>query len=346
MFQCSCSTRRLWLDLTRLFRSWLTQVRHGPTNSLYTVVRWDQEAEVLLLTPVVSPSTDRSSSSSSSSSSSNDSAGKQDRARTRWAFEHMVSLVEKSKSTTKVPKATTKDPPETKAEDRGPGTKSAAAAGASSVPASCSNSSSISSGKDVNVDRTSYARRTAKLDSRVEIRRHPNESRGRGLFAVRDLPRGTEVMRVPAAAAVLLSRKRAEACGGCFLSTKEVGSLEACRGCPLRFCAGCKKRGGGAGHTTRMCELTKVLLMICATPTGGRPPDEGNLRLLAEVLVRRGAGEIGDEEWDLLKSLESQDNETRTTSPPPRVLDSCGRLLKQLMGIDVSLEELQAMYRR
>jgi len=126
----------------------LAKVRHRRTDSLYKVVRWDQEGETLLLAPVASPLTDRSGNS-------NDSTGEEG-ARTRWAFERMVSLVEKSQSTS----------------------------------------------KGVNFDPTPFARRAAKLDSRVEIRHHSKRSRGRGLFAARNLPRGTEVMRVPAAVAV------------------------------------------------------------------------------------------------------------------------------------------------
>lgn len=311
-------------------------MRHRPTDSLYTVVRWDREAETLLLVPVASRV--------NSNANSNGSAGKADGARTRWAFERTVSLVETSDSTTKAPKTTTKAAPETRVEG-GPSAKGATAAGAASTPANCSSSSS----KDVYFDPTPFARHFAKLDSRVEIRRHPKRSRDRGLFAVRNVPRGTEVMRVPAAAAVLLSSKRNDSCGGCLLSTKEVGPIEACRKCSLRFCAVCRKRGGdGDGHgRAGSCELTKQLLRICMTPAnGGQRPDEGTLRLMAEVLLRRGAGEVGDEEWDLLESLESQDNENRMMNLAPRVLEECGLLLKELMGLDVPLEDVQAMYRR
>lgn len=209
-----------------------------------------------------------------------------------------------------------------------------------------------SGGKASASDPTPYARRAAKLDRRVEFRRHPKH--GRGLFALRDIPEGTEVMRVPAAAAVLSGREAEGSCAGCFLPIKAMGRLDPCRGCPLRFCARCKKdglkangAGGGAGHNGGTCELTKEFLGMCATtPEGSGPPDEGVLRLVADLLVRRRAGVISDEEWDLVKSLESDDNEARAMSLPPSELQKCARLLKSLVGIDVSHEDLQCLYRR
>lgn len=288
---------------------------YRPTQSLYTVVRWDQDAEVLLLTPAVRPST-----------VSHTTATKERRARTRWVFEKMVDVVEKSTAPTD-----------------GVMTTSATAAG-TAAPTKHSGKAKASTS-----DPNPYARRAAKLDRRVEFsRRHPK--RGRGLFALRDLPAGTEVMRVPAVAAVLSGRGAKDSCAGCFLSMKAVGQLNACQGCPLRFCARCKKEGiggGGVGHNNGTCELTKGFIGIRANNTGGSgSPNEGLLRLVADLLVRRRAGVISDEEWDLLKSLESRENEARTMGLSPSEIQKCARLLKSLVGIDVSHEDFQAMYRR
>lgn len=205
---------------------------------------------------------------------------------------------------------------------------------------------------DVADNPTPYARRAANLDSRVEIRR--DERRGRGLFALRNIPAGTEVMRVPAAAAVSLQGKGS--CSGCLLSTNPVGPLEVCHGCSLSFCASCKNAGTTRGakgarviavvHSSAMCELTKEFFGICATSRGGAGPDNGSLRLLADVLVKRKAGMIDDEEWDLLSSLESHDNKAGSMSLARPGLENCVRLFKRLLDIDISQEDMQAMYRR
>lgn len=277
-------------------------------------MRWDQEAEILLLTPAVRPSTDGLSTAT------------KERPRTLWAFEKMVDAVEKSK-----------------APAEGVATDSAGTAAGTAAPTK-------NRDKAVTLDPTQYARRAAKLDRRVEFQRRPE--RGRGLFALRDIPGGTEVMRAPAAGAVLSGRGAKDSCAGCFLSMKVVGPLGACHGCPLRFCAQCKKygvgeNGGGGGHNGGTCELTKELLGICAANRGGSgSPKEGLLRLVADLFVRRKAGMISDEEWDLVTSLESHENEARAMSLAPRELQKCAILLESLVGIDVSHEELQAMYRR
>ncbi|CAN0046613.1 unnamed protein product [Ectocarpus fasciculatus] len=193
-------------------------------------------------------------------------------------------------------------------------------------------------------DPAPYARRSANLDARVEIRFDPK--RGRGLFALRDIPAGTEVMRVPAAAAVLLDRSKSS-CGGCLLPTDTVGSLKKCHGFPLSFCAGCIKAGtvGGVSgvHSSATRELTKELNTICATSSG---VDKDSLRLAADVFVRRKAGLLDDSEWGFLNSLESHDNEAHTMSLAPAELQKCTRLFKTLVDINISDEEVQAMYRR
>jgi len=94
-----------------------------------------------------------------------------------------------------------------------------------------------------------------------------------------------------------------------------VGRSEACHKCSFRFCAGCRKRGSRSDDHGRAgaCELTKQLPRIRTTPgRGGLRPDEGSLRLLADVrvFVRRGAGELGDEGWDLLESLKPRQRES------------------------------------
>lgn len=299
----------------------------------YTVVRWDQEAELLLLTPTASPSTN------------NVPVGEQ--ARTRWAFENMVDLVEKD-----APKSPSN------AQNLGRSTSDATApalaARTKHMKKTFSDGAPVSIPTIVNFDTTSHVRRAAQLDSRVEIRRCPK--RGRGLFALRNIPKGTEVMRAPATAAVLLSRER-QGCSTCLL--KAVGALEACHVCSLGFCPDCKKYGtcgstkmggdgdsGVFGRKNAMCELTKELLGVCAMHSKGGPPDEGIVRVLADVFIRRKAGMIDDEEWDMLNSLESHDNKDHTMSLPRLELQKCARLFKDLVDIELSDEEIQTMYRR
>lgn len=311
-------------------------------------MRWDQEAELLLLTPAAFPSINSNNSTVAAADNNDVHAG--ERGRTRWTFEHMVDLVEEN-----APKTPSKSQ-NRGGSAKGDTTAAAAAARTKHTHKASSGGAPVLIPTTVNFDPTPHARRAAQLDSRVEIRRHPK--RGRGLFALRDMPAGAEVMRVPAAAAVLLGRER-ERCGGCLLSMNAVGPLEACHGCSLGFCAGCKNYatcggkkvgdGGGGGvvvHSSATCELTKELVGVCATTPKGGPPDEGILRLLADVLIRRKAGMINDEEWDVLNSLESHDNKDRTMSLAPRELQKCARLFKDLVDIDVSDEDIQTMYRR
>lgn len=269
------------------------------------------------------------------------------RARTRWAFENTVELIEK-------------DAPQTPSNAQNPGRSTSDAtapdvvARAKHIKKYFSGGTPVSIPTKANFDTTSHARRAAQLDSRVEIRRRPK--RGRGLFALRDIPKGTDIMRTTATAAVLLSRER-ERCSGCLL--KAAGALEACQVCSLGFCANCKKYAtcggtkiGGDGDSgvfgcrNATCELTKELLGVCATHPKGGPPDEGILRLLADVFIRRKAGMIDDEEWYMLNSLESHDNRDHTISLPPLELHKCARLFKDLVDIDLPDEEIQTMYRR
>lgn len=296
--------------------------------------------------PVASPPAKSSTSTGAAADTNNVPAVK--RARTRWAFEKMVELVDNNS-----PK--TPSHSRNRAEDAKSGAIApAVAAHTKETHKAPSGGAPVSAQTKGNFDPAPHVRRAAQLDSRVEIRRHPK--RGRGLFALRDMPKGTEVMRAPATAAVLLNHEN-HGCGGCLLNA--VGALEACHVCSLRFCVSCKeyatcgstKVGGGGGsgvfgHSKATCELTKELLGVCAINSKGSPPDEGILRLLAAVLLRRKAGTIDDEEWDMLNSLESHDNKAHTMNLAPLELQKCARLFKDLVDVDLLDQDIQTMYRR
>lgn len=77
-----------------------------------------------------------------------------------------------------------------------------------------------------------------------------------------------------------------------------------------------------------------------------RSVDEGTLRLSADILARKRAGEIDDKDWDLLNSLESHDNKAGKIGLGARELQIGVQCFKDAMDMDVSEEDVQTMYRR
>lgn len=312
------------------------------------VVRWDQEDELLLLKPVKFPP---SSSGGASSKRSSDIRRKS--VGTRWAFQKNVVLVERTRPS--------------KATAAAPAPAVAAAAFRSVVDESSATSASSNKRTDTDTpndrvppdgvpgakrmpspaaeyDLTSYARRLSKLDKRVEVRMDPSHlERGRGLFAVRDVPEGTEVMRVRAAGAILPMRTRQLSCCRCFLPLKNGERPKACRRCDVRFCARCVPVAEKDEIHRGTCAFSKSAIELCAVERG---VDEGLLLLSCNILRRRAIGVIDDEEWDVFNSLESDDNEAGTIGLASHALRLCVRLFKDVMDVDVSEEDVQTIYRR
>ncbi|CAN0023879.1 unnamed protein product [Laminaria digitata] len=189
-------------------------------------------------------------------------------------------------------------------------------------------------------DLTEHGRRSAKLDHRFEIRKdrdHPE--RGRGLFAVQRVPEGTEVLRVRAVGAAVAKPFKKKLCGRCFRRAKKFDDLTPCRNCLLPLCDAC--HAGDAGdrpHSTR-CEFGRKSLML-------NPLDEGTLRLSADILARKKAGEIDDEDWGLLNSLGIDNSEDGSTGLDARELQKAVNMFKDAMDMDVSEEDIQTMHRR
>lgn len=285
----------------------------GPTAREWKVIRWDREDELLLLAH--NPPLEEK-----------DGVDSGERG-TRWAFQKDATLM----GSPKAPKTST------------------AAASGGKTPGSAA---------DVADDPTPFARRAAKLDRRLVFRNDPAHSkRGRGLFAVRSVSTKTEVMRVRAAGVVVSRRSNMPTCSRCF-STKLGTDGWDCRGCRSWFCPTCADtvaknsgvaKGGGGGcrgagdiHEAT-CEFSQGLFRLCGNDA---EDDEMILRLSGDILARRKAGLINDEEWKLLNTLESSGNSDGTIGLSVGKLKECVRLFKETMDMDVSREDVQTMYRR
>lgn len=192
-----------------------------------------------------------------------------------------------------------------------------------------------------------FARRAAKLDKRVIFRTDKSNShRGRGLYAVKDLPKGLEVMRVRASGAVASREPSEGVCCQCIVQQKLSGRMKVCSGCGLRFCAGCAKAVEKNGAHKASCDFSAGVLRLCSGDGEAGQHDEAVLRLVADVLVRKEAGLVDGEEWDLLVSLESSDNESGSIGLSSSVLKDCVRLFDETFRIKVSEDDLQTLYRR
>lgn len=302
------------------------QVLYRPTDLLCTTVRWDRENNLLLLKPVRS-SAPKNATTHDGNTSKNNTLG------TRWAFEKDVVAVENN-TTSKTKACVDTTYP-----------RHAAAKSTASDPHERPQALSGTSARvSIDYDPTPYFRRSAKLDERVEIRANSRDpKRGRGLYATKYMPAGTEVMRVRAVGVVLSQSNGKSFCCRCFLSQKSWKSATTCFGCGLRFCDRCARLKLKDVAHKAMCELSKIVFQLCVSNRG---VDEGILRLSADILARKKAGTIGDEEWDLLSSLESDDNQAGAIGLGARALEECVQLFKDVMDIDVSKEDLQTMYRR
>lgn len=286
------------------------QVVHKPTTLICKVIRWDREDKLLLVRPIRFPS-------------DSGAANTKPRKRTRWVFEKAVVLVARTKKSSSSTATTT---------------NTACAKSSASAPGGTPGRKMPPPATDV--DLTEHARRSAKLDHRVEIRKdrdHPE--RGRGLFAVQRVPEGTEVLRVRAVGAAVAKPFKKKFCCRCFRRAKKFDDLTPCRNCSLPLCDAC--HAGDAGdrpHSTR-CEFARKSLFL-------KPLDEGSLRLSADILARKKAGEIDDEDWGLLNSLGIDNSEAGSTGLDARELQKAVNIFKDAMDMDVSEEDIQTMHRR
>lgn len=196
-------------------------------------------------------------------------------------------------------------------------------------------------------DPNPFARRAAKLDKRVVFRMDKSNShRGRGLYAVKDLPKGLEVMRVRASGAVASREPSEGVCCQCVVQQKLSRRMKVCTDCGLRLCAGCAKAVGENGTHKASCNFSAGVLRLCSGDSAAGQHDEAVLRLVADVLVRKEVGLIDSEEWDLLVSLESNDNESGSIGLSSSMLKDCVRLFNETFRIKVSEDDLQTLYRR
>ena len=302
------------MALTHMPQRSYHQVVHRPTSLICKVIRWDRENKLLLVRPIRLPSASGASST-------------KPRKRTRWVFEKAVVLVERTKmsGSSKATTATT------------------TASAKSSTSTFGGTSGRKMSPPATDFDLTEHARRSAKLDHRVEIRGdrdHPE--RGRGLFAVQRVPEGTEVMRVRAVGAAVVRPSKKDLCGRCFRRAYKQDFPTACGNCWLSLCVKCHDGDTGDRSHSTTCEFERICLMLAANPS----VDEGTLRLSADILARKRAGEIDDKDWDLLNTLESDNNKAGSIGLGAHHLQIAVESFKDAMDMDVSEEDVQTMYRR
>ena len=155
------------------------------------------------------------------------------------------------------------------------------------------------------------------------------------------VPEGTEVMRVRAVGGAVVRPFEETLCCRCFRRSEKDDLIE-CRNCHLRLCDACHSGDvENRPHWTR-CEFARKVLLFTANPE----VDEGTLRLLADILARKKAGEINDKDWDLMNSLRSDNNEAGDIGLSTRHLETGVQIFKDTMDMEVSKEDIQTMYRR
>lgn len=275
----------------------------------------------MLLEPVVIPPFN--------SNSNNNSNGNKSTARwrgSRWVFEKDLVLVETmSERARKKADGTSRGSPADK------------------------DVSSHAAGKHTDASRESdatlYARRSAKLDDRVVFRTDKERpQRGRGLFAVKDVPAGTEIMRVRAAGAVLMRHRAKHQCGRCFTQLQPTDkSVLVCATCEFSFCYDCATADDKDGAHRTTCRSSRNVTSI---QSGAEVGDEAVIRLVANCLARRKTCVIDDEEWDLIESLDAHENETGTMGLGSAALQECVIRFDHGIGYRVTREDVQTMYRR
>lgn len=299
-------------------------------------MRWDQEDGLGLLEPVAIPP----SNGNSNSNNSNNNKPAARRRGSRWAFEKDIVLVENmsERATRNADGASRGSPADQVVSSYATKKHTNAASPGGKLAADASRES----------DATLYARRSAKLDDRVVFRADMERpQRGRGLFAVKDVPEGTEIMRVRAAGAVLMRHRVKQQCGRCFtqLQAKTANAERTlmCDDCGFSFCYGCAEAAEKDGTHRATCRSSRDITSI---QSGVEAGDEAVIRLVANCLARRKDGMIDDEEWGLMESLEGHDNEAGTMGLGSAALQECVIRFNHGMGYHVTRVGVQTMYRR
>lgn len=275
---------------------------------------------------------------------------------TRWAFEKDTVLIEK---TMKIPTA-----PEASCarKQRASLNRSTRKDGVQLTPTEPAAASSREH---------SVYRRACKLDPRVVIREDQERAeRGRGLFALEDVPKGTELMRVRAVAVVVESSAKKTTCCRCFraVNSQRPLTLRPCSDCGFSFCARCGIAESEEGHPHRDdCLLNSVMEGF-----GFLQADVGILRLATDLFVRRKKlGLVNDDEWEIMNTLQSQGSDgvamgtgIGTTMGigtgvgtgmgtgmgmgihDDRCVQEARRKIQSLAGFDVSNDDMTMMYSR
>lgn len=186
---------------------------------------------------------------------------------------------------------------------------------------------------------TSRARRTGKLHPHLVVRTDKEVSeRGRGLFATRDICRGTELARVRAVAAIVSSSRRHKVCCRCFTSLAiDGGSFSACSSCGDRFCNDCVTAAGREGIHAATCGVAQVFQ--------AQPAAVSDLARLAAQCLATRRSRITEEEWDVINSLEAHKSPQRLEADS-RLLRQAVQRLREAADIDVTEDDLRTMYLR
>lgn len=269
------------------------KVVHRPTELLFRVIRWTAEDAAMLLQPLMLAEDDNQDSKGTSAVDREELAG------TRWAFEKDVVLIEKPTMTTR----------------EGGGGKQQKNKKKYGPASPTSTAVSTERGDDSRSPAVvAEEQKPRQLDARFAIRRDPRRpKRGRGVFAVEDVPAGTEVMRVRAVAATVISKHRQQTCACCFTgqrqrSSGEIGPMVVCQFCKAHFCEECCRRPGFKESASALVHTDTCYLArsVAAKPIGAKV-DVELLFLVVDFLARRKRRLVDDEEWEAVNGLEGSE---------------------------------------
>lgn len=181
-------------------------------------------------------------------------------------------------------------------------------------------------------------RHISGLDPRFIFRQDSaRPGRGRGTFALEPVARGTEIMRAPAMVAVVNTVYKREICSICFMHMH----LVQCPECKYRFCLKCQAQWRQSSTHKATCRFA---ISVERTPLARMDADL--LRLAADLLIRKKCGLFSDMEWELWNTLESQRAGTVSERLEEHTLQDAWERLRSLVGLDVSMEDVQTVYWR
>lgn len=304
------------------------KVIHRPTEGLYRVLRWTAEDAIMLLQPIVLVAQNQDEGGPPGNRQQNPTP-----TGTRWAFEKDVVLIEKPPTPTpreggsKQQKYKQRREQQRQQQRPTPGKGNTCGAG---------------------------EMKPRQLHSRFLIRSDPKK--GRGVYALEDVPGGTEVMRVRGVATTVKSTSRRNVCGICFADlpgnegSAECKLAESCPICKSVFCVKCaNRRDFWNSVPIQMHRETCHFVATLQRAPLGPNVDTEILAMVADFLARKKRGFVDDQELEVIEALQRSRDTSGADDLKILSAGEVGEVVRRLnvtVQSNISEDEVQAMYSR